>query len=159
MMKPEKDAMMMSLRQDRPSLLMATISGSFGEGVDFPDNLLSAVAIVGFPLSPPSIESDEMVRRLAKRYGQSKALMYVKTYPAVTKVLQAAGRAIRSETDRASIVLMDERYQATSVRTAFPDDFRYSRSSDLVSDLRSFHMPEPELDIVPAAQEASEKGY
>ncbi|MCE5296105.1 MAG: ATP-dependent DNA helicase [Euryarchaeota archaeon] len=159
MMKPEKDAMLISLRQDRSSLLMATISGSFGEGVDFPENLLSAVAVVGFPLGPPSIESDEMVRRLAKRYGQSKALMYVKTYPAVTKVLQAAGRAIRSETDRASIVLMDERYQATSVRTAFPDDFRYSRSSDLVSDLRSFHRPEPELDIVPAAQEASEKGY
>ncbi|MFA5312835.1 MAG: ATP-dependent DNA helicase [Methanomassiliicoccales archaeon] len=159
MVKSEKDAMLMSLRQNGTSLLMATISGSFGEGVDFPDNLLSAVAIVGFPLGPPSIESDEMVRRLAKRYGQSKALMYVKTYPAVTKVLQAAGRAIRSETDRASIVLMDERYQATSVRTAFPEDFRYSRSADLGSDLRTFHAAEPELDIVPAVQGASEKGY
>jgi len=160
MVRSEKDAMMVSLRQEGPALLLATISGSFGEGVDFPDNILSAVAIVGYPLSPPGLESDEMVSRLAKRYGQQKAVMYVRTYPAITKVLQAAGRAIRSGTDRASIVLMDSRYQTTAVRTSFPEDFRYSASLDLASDLRTFHDRPAELegDDITETKEA-EKGY
>ncbi len=64
--------------------------------------------------------------------------MYARTYPAVTKVLQAAGRAIRSETDRAAIVLLDDRYLSATVRGAFPSSFHMEESHDLSSELERF---------------------
>lgn len=139
MAKAEKDALLLDLRRDRNGLLLATIGGSFAEGVDFPDNLLSGIVVIGLPLSPPSLESNEQMQRIGKRVGDRKAMMYVRIYPAVTKVLQAAGRAIRSETDRASIILLDDRYLGETVRKAFPDDFQMRRALDLTSELESFH--------------------
>ena len=83
---------------------MATIGGSFAEGVNFSDNLLSSIVVAGFPFSPPTLEGEVMKARYEKRYGARKAIQYVSTYPAVSRVLQAAGRAIRSEFDRAAVV-------------------------------------------------------
>lgn len=120
----EKNAILANLGEERNALLMAAINGSFSEGVDFRDNLLSAVIIVGFPLNPPSPEAEAMKQRMEKTFGKKKANLYVNFYPAVSKVLQAAGRAIRSEHDRAAIVLIDDRYFLPSTRAAFPEDFQ-----------------------------------
>jgi len=78
---------------------------------------------------------------LERRHGPAKAGMYARTYPAVTKVLQAAGRAIRSERDRAAIVLLDDRYLATTVRGAFPSSFHMEESRDLTMELERFFAP------------------
>ena len=131
MAKAEKEALLLDLVRDRSGLLLATIGGSFAEGVDFRDNLLSAVVVVGLPLSPPSVEGQAIADRLERRLGPVKAIQYTRTYPAVTKVLQAAGRAIRSESDRAAIILLDDRYLTSTIRAAFPADFRMEESQDL----------------------------
>ena len=136
--KQEKEAMISDMRQDRNATLMATISGSFAEGIDFNENLLSAVAISGFPLNPPSPESERMETRLASKFGEQRSRLYVQTYPAIAKVLQAAGRAIRSETDRAAIVLLDERCLLPSIASAFPADFHASETCCLGASLRTF---------------------
>jgi DNA excision repair protein ERCC-2 len=128
MAKAEKDALLLDLRRDRNGLLLATVSGSF-----------AGVVVVGLPLSPPSLESNELMQRIGKRVGDRKAMMYVRIYPAITKVLQSAGRAIRSETDRASIILLDDRYLGETVKKAFPDDFQMRRALDLRSELEAFH--------------------
>jgi DNA excision repair protein ERCC-2 len=145
--KQEKEAMIADMRQDRNAALMATIGGSFAEGIDFSENLLSAVAVSGFPLNPPSPESERMEVRLAARFGDQRSKLYVQTYPAVAKVLQAAGRAIRSETDRAAIVLLDERYLLPSIASAFPTDFHASESADLGMSLRTFFASDPRKTI------------
>ena len=137
--KNEKEAMISDLRRDRNALLMATIGGSFAEGVNFSDNLLSSIVVAGFPFSPPTMEGEVMKARYEKRYGARKAIMYVSTYPAISRVLQAAGRAIRSEFDRAAIVLLDERYLMPSMQSAFPDDFRIEKVGDLGTTLSLFH--------------------
>jgi len=147
MVKAEKDALLLTLRGETPCLLLATTSGSFAEGIDIPDNLISSVVVAGLPLAPPSIESEEMQSRLSAKHGGRKAMMYVRIYPAVTKVLQAAGRGIRSETDRASIVLLDDRYLSDSVLAALPSDFKPVRAEDLPLQLREFHsVPEADAD-------------
>jgi DNA excision repair protein ERCC-2 len=128
--KTERDALLAQLKEGR-NLLLGTVGGSFAEGVDLKGNLLGAVFVVGLPLSPPSLEMDAMLRRMERRYGTRKAELYVQVYPAVAKVLQAAGRAIRSEQDRAAIVLMDDRYLTSQVRNAFPQDFRVSGGVDI----------------------------
>jgi DNA excision repair protein ERCC-2 len=61
-----------------------------------------------------------------------------RSYPAIAKVLQASGRAIRSEKDRAAIVLLDERYLLPPVSTALPEEHRPVCSRDLGSELDEF---------------------
>jgi hypothetical protein len=68
--------------------------------------------------------------------------MYVSTYPAVSRVLQAAGRAIRSEFDRAAVVLLDERYLMPTMQSAFPEDFHIEKAGDLGTKLHRFHSSE-----------------
>jgi DNA excision repair protein ERCC-2 len=140
--KNEKEAMISDLRRDRNALLMATIGGSFAEGVNFNDNLLSSIVVAGFPFSPPTMEGEVMKSRYEKRYGARKAIMYVSTYPAISRVLQAAGRAIRSEFDRAAVVLLDERYLMPTMQSAFPDDFHIEKAGDLGAKLHQFHSNE-----------------
>ncbi len=159
--KNEKEAMISDLRRDRSALLMATIGGSFAEGVNFSDNLLSSVVVAGFPFSPPTMEGEVMKSRFEKRYGARKAILYVSTYPAVSRVLQAAGRAIRSEFDRATMVLLDERYLMPSMQSAFPEDFRIEKVGDLGATLQVFHANEgktPEADPPNPAKESETLG-
>jgi DNA excision repair protein ERCC-2 len=114
------------------------INGSFSEGVDFKNNILSTVIIVGFPMSPPSPMAEVMKQRMERRFGRKKANLYVNVYPTISKVLQAAGRAIRSEHDRAVIVMMDDRYFLPITRSAFPKDFQSVGTNGLSDSIRSF---------------------
>jgi DNA excision repair protein ERCC-2 len=136
--KNEREAMVLEMRREGDRALFASIGGSFTEGVDFYDNLLSAVVVVGLPLSPPSEELDALTFRLSERFGVAKAKLYAQTYPAIAKVLQASGRAIRSERDRAAIILLDERYLLPPVSLAMPEEHRPIRSIDLGSELDLF---------------------
>lgn len=146
MNKNERDAMIANLRREGNAALLATLGGSFAEGIDFRDNLLSSVVIAGFPIAPPSNEGDAMRARMASKFGEKKAKAYAQTFPAVTKVLQAAGRAIRSETDRAAIILLDERYLLPSIRECMPEDFRPEGCSELITALERFFSRQRQTD-------------
>ena len=135
--KNEKEAMVLQLREGR-NLLLGTMGGSLSEGVDFRDNLLSSVVVGGLPLAPPSREMEGMLYRMEGAYGRKKADLYVQVYPAVAKVLQAAGRAIRSESDRAVIVLLDDRYSLPQVRNAFPSDMDIFVDDDAAARIEEF---------------------
>ncbi|MDW5562999.1 MAG: ATP-dependent DNA helicase [Methanomassiliicoccus sp.] len=137
--KNEKEALVHQLREGR-NLLLGTMGGSLSEGVDFRDNLLGAVFIVGLPLAPPSREMEGMLHRMEGKYGTKKANLYVQVYPAISKVLQAAGRAIRSGTDRATIVLLDDRYYLPQVRRAFPQDFIISPEQEIPEKIGAFYI-------------------
>jgi DNA excision repair protein ERCC-2 len=136
--KNERNAILANIEMEKNALLMAAINGSFSEGVDFKNNLLSTVVIVGFPMNPPSPEAEAMKQRMERRFGRKKANLYINVYPAVSKVLQAAGRAIRSEHDRAVIVMIDDRYLLPATRSAFPDDFQGLGTSEPSRFIESF---------------------
>jgi Rad3-related DNA helicase len=135
--KNERDAVLCQLREGK-NMLLGAISGSLSEGVDFRDNLLRAIIVVGFPLAPPSREMEAMMERMGRRTGSRKAELYVQVYPTVSKVLQAAGRAIRGEKDKAAIILLDDRYLLGSLRSSFPEDFEIERPQDLEAELTTF---------------------
>lgn len=136
--KNERDAVVEALFRSADNLLLATLSGSLYEGVDFRDNALSTVVVVGLPLTPPSRENVAYREHLERLFGPRKGELYASTYPALTKVLQAAGRAIRSERDRAAIVLMDDRYLLPGLRASFPSDLGITRLKDVQADLGTF---------------------
>jgi DNA excision repair protein ERCC-2 len=121
--KAERDRVLDTLDGERPrggAVLFGVLGGSFSEGVDFKDNLLSAVVVVGLPLAPPDLEVEAGIAHLESRHpGKGRAYGY--TYPAMNKVLQAMGRPIRSATDKCVVLLLDERFLGPPYRQLLPD--------------------------------------
>ncbi len=138
MSKVEKESMVDALARSPDKLLIAVQGGSLSEGVDYPDNMLSAVIIVGIPFPPPSLELKALEDYYTDKFGGKKGYLYTRVYPALNRVLQAAGRSIRSKEDRAVIVLMDERFNKTFYRSAMPDRFDYELVEDMVEKVKEF---------------------
>ena len=124
--KAKRDGALDALRLARGqggAVLLGVQGGSLSEGVDYEGNLLEAVVVVGLPLSPPNIEVESLKDYYIRKFGPSKGYDYAYVFPAVNKVLQAAGRPIRSERDRAAIVLLEGRLLTPRYRRCFPPEF------------------------------------
>jgi len=136
--KTERNRLYEQLRDEESGILFAVQGGSFSEGMDYESNTLKAIIVVGLPLSPPTLEVKATQGYYTGKYGADKGRLYGYLYPAITKVLQAAGRGIRSEHDRCIIVLMDYRFAQFPYKRCLPPDFDMI-FTDRVEDLcRSF---------------------
>jgi DNA excision repair protein ERCC-2 len=117
----------------------AVMGGFFAEGIDLAGDGLSAAAIVGVGL--PMICSE---RELIRRYYQEKmgaGFDFAYKYPGMNRVLQAAGRVIRSETDKGAIILIDERFSKPDYASLFPNHWntiRIKNQSDFHTLLKNF---------------------
>ncbi len=101
-------------------LLMGVQAGSFSEGLDYANNMLDAVIIVGLPLETPNLEVKSLIGYYDFKFDRGWDYGYV--YPAMNRALQAAGRCIRTEKDRGVIVFMDERFRWRNYSKCFPRD-------------------------------------
>ncbi len=106
----EIDALVRRLEGSKDLLLLAVVGGSLSEGIDYSNNTIKGVAIVGIPFIRPDLELSMRIAYLDTKFN-GKGEDYAYRIPAIIKVLQATGRAIRGEKDRASIVFMDKRYR------------------------------------------------
>lgn len=139
--KVRRDGAIEALRLARAAggaILLGVQGGSLSEGVDYEDNLLSAVVVVGLPMSPRNLEVECLKDYYSKRFGFSKGYDYAYVMPAVNKVLQAAGRPIRSERDRAAIVLLEGRLLAPQYARCLPPDFTPRASSSPIHAVTEF---------------------
>ncbi len=118
------------------AVLLATVSGSYGEGIDLPGDLLKCVIVVGLPLLMPDIETKQLIDYFEKKFKKGWDYGYV--FPAFNKVLQNAGRCIRSETDRGAIIFMDERYAWPMYSRCFPEDLHVEMSIKPEEDILLF---------------------
>ncbi len=117
---------------DKPTLLFGVQGGVFSEGVDYPGDMAIGAFIVGPPLPSFDLEREQMRDYYEKNY--SAGFDYAYTYPAMAKAVQAAGRVIRSETDKGLIVLMDNRFIHPSYTKSMPRDWFTENAHELVSD-------------------------
>ena len=122
----------------KKAMLWGVQAGSLSEGIDYEENILKAVIVVGLPLSPPSLEVNNLVGYYSQKFGKTKGQLYGYTYPALSKVIQAAGRGIRSEKDYGMVVLMDYRFKQPRYRKYFPDDFDFVVTSEPERECREF---------------------
>jgi DNA excision repair protein ERCC-2 len=140
--KTQRDGALEALRLARAeaggALLLGVQGGSLSEGVDYHDNLLAAVIIVGLPLSPPSVEGEALRDYYARKFGFAKGHEYAVVYPAMNRLLQAAGRAIRSERDRAAIIILEGRLLEPRYARCLPPEFVPTRSDTAASDASRF---------------------
>ena len=102
------------------SALFGVLSGKLSEGVDYSDNVLSALVCVGLPLPPPSARQDALLEYYTKKFARDRAWKYASLQPAVNSILQALGRPIRKKEDRAIIVLLEKRLLENRVSRCMP---------------------------------------
>ena len=114
-----------------PTVIFAVQGGVFSEGVDYPGEAIVGAFIVGPPLPSFDLEREEMRGYYEKEY--ESGFDYAYTYPAMSKAIQAAGRVIRSETDRGLIVLMDNRFLHPSYAKSMPSNWFAEMPNELVS--------------------------
>jgi DNA excision repair protein ERCC-2 len=98
------------------------MGGIFSEGLDFIGDSLNGVIIVGVGLP---LYCDE--NNLLKEYFDIEyqdGFEYAYTYPGFTKVVQAVGRVIRSETDRGVAILIDERFTYSKYLELMPKHWK-----------------------------------
>ena len=124
---------------DNPTLAFAIMGGIFGEGVDYRGDKLIGSIVVGTGLS-----SIDLQQKLIEQDFSARGLNgfdYGSRYPGLTRVLQTAGRVIRSETDTGVVVLVDQRFNQRFYHDLFPDHWQPTQISSpegLQSSLQEF---------------------
>ena len=111
----EKEEFLENFRENSKVLAFAVVGGMFSEGVDLPGKRLIGAVIVGVGFPKISIENDIIANYFAER-----GFDYAYTYPGINKILQCAGRVIRTEKDKGSILLVDSRYLSKKYKDMLP---------------------------------------
>jgi len=103
----------------------AVLGGAFAEGIDLPgDRLIGAfVATLGLPQINPV--NEQMRERMETLFGAGYDYAYL--YPGLQKIVQAAGRVIRTQQDRGVIHLIDDRYGDSKVLALLPSWWKLDR--------------------------------
>jgi DNA excision repair protein ERCC-2 len=123
MSEPEREAFLKRFARENPLTLVgfAVMGGIFGEGIDLVGDRLSGAVVVGVGLPGISLE-----RELIREYfgvNLGVGFEYAYQFPGINRVFQAAGRVIRTETDRGVVLLIDQRYANQRYRTLLPDEW------------------------------------
>lgn len=107
-----------SAQQTKTLVGFCVLGGIFAEGIDLVGDRLIGSIIVGVGLPQIGPEQDALRDYYEATLGEGFAYAY--QYPGMNKVLQAAGRVIRTETDRGLVLLIDSRYRTARYRRLFP---------------------------------------
>ena len=124
MKEEEREEFLEAFTVERDSSLVAfcVMGGIFGEGIDLKNEQLIGVIVVGTGLPQISYE-----REILKNYYDSQngcGFDYAFRYPGINKVLQAAGRVIRTVDDNGVILLLDERFLQPDYEPLYPREWK-----------------------------------
>ncbi len=118
MPESEREQFLARFTLDSRGIGFAVLGGSFGEGIDLPGaRLIGAfIATLGLPQLNPV--NEQIRQRMQAMFGAGYDYTYL--YPGIQKVVQAAGRVIRSESDRGVVYLIDDRFAQPEVQQLLP---------------------------------------
>ncbi|MBI6554218.1 ATP-dependent DNA helicase [Pseudomonas sp. LY-1] len=118
MAEAERRAFLEQFTEHSQGVGFAVLGGAFGEGIDLPGaRLIGAfIATLGLPQLNPI--NEQMKQRMGVIFGSGYDYTYL--YPGIQKVVQAAGRVIRSQQDQGVVMLIDDRFGEGRVRQLLP---------------------------------------
>ncbi|WP_024776394.1 ATP-dependent DNA helicase [Pseudomonas corrugata] len=96
----------------------AVLGGAFGEGIDLPGSRLIGAFIATLGLAQFNPVNEQIKQRMAAIFGDGYDYTYL--YPGLQKVVQAAGRVIRTQQDRGVVMLIDDRFGEARVQHLLP---------------------------------------
>jgi DNA excision repair protein ERCC-2 len=135
--EPARDAFVSRFAVDGRGVGFAVLGGAFAEGIDLPGTRLIGAIIATLGLPQFNAVNEELRRRLEEAFGAGYDYAYL--YPGIRKVVQAAGRVIRTPTDRGTVHLVDDRFARPEVLRLLPSWWRV----DLARNLHTQAMPVP----------------
>ena len=144
--REERQSQLDELTQSGARLGFVILGGVFGEGVDYVGERLIGAVVIGVGLPGLSSEQDLMAEHF-RGHGYD-GFDFANRIPGLIRVLQTAGRVIRTESDRGVVVLVDDRFQGPFYRSNFPGHIQpvvCQQRADWVQQLRSFWSAEPVL--------------
>ena len=97
-------------RKTDGGILLATASGRFSEGADYPGRSLEVVFMAGIPFERVTLKTSLYIQYYKEIYGEERGEFYSYVVPALRRASQALGRVLRSEEDTGIFFLGDERY-------------------------------------------------
>lgn len=120
----EKEAFLEEFNGERKDTLVAfcVMGGIFSEGIDLKEDRLIGVMVVGTGL--PMVCTEQEILRNYFDQKNGRGFDYAFQYPGMNKVMQAAGRVIRTMEDRGIILLMDDRFLRDEYQALFPREWR-----------------------------------
>lgn len=124
-----------------PVVLFTVQGGIFTEGVDYPGELCVGAIVIGPGLPQVNLERELIRAHYEQRYGEG--FNYAFLYPGMNKVLQAAGRVIRTPEDKGVVALVGQRFATRRYSSLFPRDWYRESPRELIShdpygDLQAF---------------------
>ena len=113
----------------------AVMGGIFSEGIDLVGDSLLGAVIIGVGLPQINFETD-----IIKAYYENRSQRgyeYAYMFPGMNKVLQAAGRVIRTEKDKGAVLLIDERFTTAQYQKLFPREWHHYQRVNSVEKIRA----------------------
>ncbi|MBV4441536.1 ATP-dependent DNA helicase [Clostridium tyrobutyricum] len=137
MSESEREKFLNDFKEDSKEsfISFAVLGGLFSEGIDLKGDKLIGSIIVGVGLPKISFERDIIMDFFNKKNGLGYEYSYM--YPGMNKILQAAGRVIRTESDRGVILLIDKRFMTVKYKKLFPREWYPNHIIDCEHDIES----------------------
>jgi Rad3-related DNA helicase len=149
MSEQEQQEFLQRLTQQSCGIAFVVLGGSFAEGIDLPGKRLIGAFIATLGLPQVNKINEQLKLRIEKLMGSGYDYTYL--FPGLQKVVQAAGRVIRSSSDKGSLYLMDDRYLRGEVRRLLPSWWQVkpavAATAHAAPDSKAG--PEPRLNWVP----------
>lgn len=126
---------------DKSYVAFCVMGGIFSEGIDLTKDRLIGTIIVGTGLPQIGFEKDIIMNYFEEH--NKNGFDYAYRFPGMNKVLQAAGRVIRTKDDVGVIALLDDRFVQTGYKKLFPrewDDCRYININNIQDEVNKFWM-------------------
>jgi DNA excision repair protein ERCC-2 len=128
----EKEAFLARFTEHSAGIGFAVLGGAFAEGIDLPGKRLigAFVSTLGLPQVNPI--NERLKQSMATVFGARHGYDYTYLYPGIQKVVQAAGRVIRSHSDRGVVYLIDDRYLSAKIQALLPQWWQWTADSEPV---------------------------
>ncbi|WP_298932386.1 ATP-dependent DNA helicase [uncultured Ramlibacter sp.] len=118
MAEPERQAFLARFEAGGRGIGFAVLGGSFAEGIDLPGDRLVGAFIATLGLPQVNAVNEQMKERMAQAFGAGYDYTYL--FPGIQKVVQAAGRVIRTREDKGIVYLIDDRFGRSEVQRLLP---------------------------------------
>ncbi|MBV4474803.1 ATP-dependent DNA helicase [Pseudomonas botevensis] len=139
MAEEQRQAFLDQFTADSRGVGFAVLGGAFGEGIDLPGARLIGAFIATLGLAQLNPVNEQMKRRMAAIFGAGYDYTYL--YPGVQKVVQAAGRVIRTQQDRGVVMLIDDRFAESRVQQLLPRWWQLDQSQGAFQSAGLTHTP------------------
>lgn len=135
MSEPQKEDYLNRFTDSSRTVGFAVMGGIFGEGIDLKKERLVGVIIVG--VGTPQVSCEQNLIKTYYDHTFGNGFFYAFQMPGFCRVMQAAGRLIRTESDKGAAIFIDQRFSRRDYQSLFPEEYRHAVTVSSVEGLVS----------------------